>query len=154
MIVTETIKYYFIAYLLVTVFASLHFLFNWKVRKQQAFDPTMGLRALRENATTFEAFKTTKPFHPLYNLIIFPLVGVMMMNQWTIIPTLTQAMGIGGLWLIYSVLFDLICWVIIPHPWRLSLKGLFITYQPWISFAYLAIAISPMISILYFFLFS
>ena len=26
MIVTETIKYYFIAYLLVTVFASLHFL--------------------------------------------------------------------------------------------------------------------------------
>ena len=105
MIVTETIKYYFIAYLLVTVFASLHFLFNWKVRKQQAFDPTMGLRALRENTTTFEDFKITKPFHPLYNLIIFPLVGVMMMNQWTIIPTLTQAMGIGGFWLIYSVLF-------------------------------------------------
>lgn len=105
MIVTETIKYYFIAYLLVTVFASLYFLFIWKMRKQQAFDPTMGLRALRENTTTFEDFKITKPFHPLYNLIIFPLVGVMMMNQWTIIPTLTQAMGIGGFWLIYSVLF-------------------------------------------------
>lgn len=89
MIVTETIKYYFIAYLLVTVFASLHFLFNWKVRKQQAFDPTMGLRTLRENATTFKDFKTTQPFHPLYNLIIFLLVGVMMMNQWTIITTLT-----------------------------------------------------------------
>ena len=89
MIVTETIKYYFIAYLLVTVFASLHFLFNWKVRKLQAFDPTMGLRALRENATTFKAFKTTQPFHPLYNLIIFLLVGVMMMNQWTKITTLT-----------------------------------------------------------------
>ena len=89
MIVTETIKYYFIAYLLVTVFASLHFLFNWKVRKLQAFDPTMGLRALRENATTFKDFKTTQPFHPLYNLIIFLLVGVMMMNQWTIITTLT-----------------------------------------------------------------
>jgi len=59
MIIMKTLFYYFIAYSVVTLIASLHFLFNWKVRKQEAFDTSLGLRSLLANATKFEAFITT-----------------------------------------------------------------------------------------------
>lgn len=149
MIIRKTLLYYFIAYSIVTVFASIHFLFNWKVRKQEAFDTSLGLRSLLANATQFQAFKTTKPFHPIYNLLVFPIVSMKMMLQFPSIPTSVQSIRIGILWFLYCVLFDLICWVLIPHPWRLTLHELFVTYQPWITLAYLAIAISPVISVLY-----
>ena len=147
--IMKTLFYYFIAYSVVTLIASLHFLFNWKVRKQEAFDTSLGLRSLLANATKFEAFITTKPFHPIYNLLVFPIVSVIMMLQFSSIPTIAQGIVIGILWLLYCVIFDLIFWILIPHPWRLTLNELFVTYPPWITLAYVAIAVSPVISVLY-----
>lgn len=151
--VMDTLIFYLIAYVIVTIMASMHFLYNWKVKKQQAFDSSLGLHALKANATQFEAFKTTKPFHPLYNVMVFPIVGVVMMGQFSIFPTLTQSLGIGVLWIVYGLVLDLFCWVIIPHPWRLTLKDLFVTYQPWITLAYISIGLSPLISMVYLSLF-
>jgi len=129
--------------------ASLHFLFNWKVRGQEGFDTTLGLQALKSNATQFHAFKSTKPFHPIYNLLVFPIVSIGMINQFSTIPSLIEILGIGVLWVVYCFLLDIMFWIVLPHPWRLTAKELFVTYQPWITLAYLAIFISPVIGVLY-----
>ena len=141
--------YYIIGYLIVTGLASLHFLFNWKVRGQAAFDSSLGLKALKANATQFTAFKTTKPFHPIYNLLTFPVVSIWMMNVFSQMPSFKQALGIGILWTIYCLIFDVIFWIILPHPWRLTVRELFVAYQPWITLAYIAIFISPFLGVIY-----
>ena len=138
-----------IGYLIVTTMASLHFLFNWKVRGQEAFDSSQGLKALKANATQFTAFKTTKPFHPVYNLLTFPAISVWMIRGLGQIPSLGQALAIGILWVMYCFILDVIFWIILPHPWRLTVKELFISYQPWITLAYMAIGISPLLGFLY-----
>lgn len=145
MILFKSLIYYIIGYLIVTTIASLHFLFNWKVRGQEAFDTRLGISALKVNATQFEVFKSTKPFHPIYNIVVFPMVAAWMINNLSNGISIFKAISIGILWLVYCFLSDIIFWVILPHPWRLTFKELFITYQPWITLAYLAIFISPII---------
>lgn len=149
MIVLKSLTYYIIGYLIVTSVVSLHFLFNWKVRGQEGFDTTLGLQALKANATQFNAFKTTKPFHPIYNILVFPIVSVWMINQLPSMPSLIETIGIGVLWVVYCFVFDGVFWIILPHPWRLTAQELFVTYQPWITLAYLSIFISPMIGFIY-----
>ena len=149
MILSKSLIYYIIGYFIVTGIVSLHFLFNWKIRGQEGFDTTLGIQALKANATQFESFKSTKPFHPIYNIVIFPVVSVWMINQLTTMPSIMEAVGIGIVWLVYCFVSDIIFWIVIPHPWRLNLKELFITYQPWITLAYLAIFISPVIGVIY-----
>ena len=149
MILSKSLIYYVIGYFIVTSIASLHFLFNWKVMGKEGFDTTLGIQALKANATQFESFKSTKPFHPIYNIIIFPIVSVWMINKLPGTPSIMTAIGIGVLWILYCFISDIIFWIVIPHPWRLNLKELFITYQPWITLAYLAIFISPIIGVIY-----
>lgn len=72
-IILTTFYYYLISYFLVTIIASFYLLFNWMVLKQGVFDNSLGLQA---NATQFESFQTTKPFHPVYNIFIFPFFGI------------------------------------------------------------------------------
>lgn len=141
--------YYVVGYLMVTGMASLHFLFNWKVKGQEGFDSRLGLKALKVNATQLTAFKTTKPFHPIYNLLTFPVVSIWMMNLFPQIPSFKQALGIGILWTIYCLVLDVIFWIIFPHPWRLTLHELFVAYQPWITLAYGSICISPFLGVIY-----
>ena len=149
MILSKSLIYYIAGYFIVTGIVSLHFLFNWKIRKQEGFDTRLGIQALKANATQFESFRSTKPFHPIYNVIIFPIVSVWMINNIYSMPSIIEAIGIGALWLFYCFISDIIFWIILPHPWRLTLKELFIIYQPWITLAYLAIFISPIIGVIY-----
>lgn len=150
MFVFQSLIYYLIGYFMVTTLASLHFLFNWKVMGYEGFDTRLGIHALKANATQFDAFKRTKPFHPLYNISVFPLVSVYMLTQLPYTPSLLQAFVLGTIWLVYSLVFDWIFWLLVPHPWRLTTQELFLDYQPWITFAYLAIFISPLLGTFYF----
>lgn len=95
MVLFKSSIYYIIGYLIVTTIASLHFLFNWKVRGQQAFDTKLGIRALKVNATQFEAFKSTKPFHPIYNIVVFPIISIWMINNLYNGISIFEAISIG-----------------------------------------------------------
>lgn len=147
--ILNSLLYFMIGYLIVTGIASLHFLVNWKIRGQEGFDATLGIKALKVNATQLEAFKTTKPFHPIYNILIFPFISVWMMKNFPSMPSFMTAIGISVLWIVYSLVLDSLCWVILPHPWRLTAKELFITDQPGITLAYGAIFISPIAAFMY-----
>ena len=129
---------FWVGYALVTLVGILHTVFNIYVLKMKPMDKhSMG-----------EGYERTKPWHPLYNILLFSLFGWIYMRGLSI-PTWSDALITGGIWLGICIVFDVFGWVIIKHPWSLTFKGFYIDYQPWISLIYLAIFIGPIIGYLF-----
>lgn len=97
-----------------------------------------------DNKSMGEGYEKTKPWHPLYNIILFTLFGWLYL-QGLSNPTLNEALITGLLWSVICIVFDVFGWVIIKHPWSLTFKEFYIDYQPWISLIYVAIFLGPII---------
>jgi len=129
--------WFWICYFTVTAIGIFHTVFNILVLKMKPMDKDgMG-----------EGYEKTKPWHPLYNIILFTLFGWLYMKGLQI-PTIQEALITGGIWVGITIVFDLFAWVIIKHPWSLSFKGFYIGYQPWISLIYITIFAGPLIGFL------
>ena len=59
-----------------------------------------------------------------------------------------RVIGAGAIWLLLTLIIDFVGWVMIKHPWSLSLKAFYIDDQPNITFIYLVIFLSPLIAYL------
>ena len=126
--------WFWVAYAAVTILGIAHTVFNIYVLHMKPMDGTsMG-----------EGYEKTKPWHPLYNIILFGLFGWLYMRGVTD-PSLYDALITGAIWAGICIVFDVFGWVIIKHPWSLSFKEFYIDYQPWISLIYVAIFIGPVI---------
>ena len=130
------VLYYIAAYIIVTVIGILHTIFNIYVLHYKSMKSSPGMG---------EAYEKTKPFHPLYNLLIFPLFA------WLYLLSVSNAsiglaLLVGAIWAIITIIGDLIGWVLIKHPWSLSFREFYLDYQPWISLTYLIIFLSPLLS--------
>ena len=124
-----------IGYVIVTWIGIGHTVFNIKV---------LHMKSMKESPGMGEGYEKTKPWHPLYNIIFFTLF------RWVYItgldePTLTAALIAGAVWAIICIVVDLIGWVLIKHPWRLTFKEFYVDYQPWITLIYLAILLGPVL---------
>ena len=131
-----TILFYFIAYIVVTLIGVGHTIFNIKVRhfKSMKDSPGMG-----------EAYEKTKPWHPLYNIVIFTLSTVLLFS--IIGPvSFETALTAALLWEVLTIVIDLLGWVVIKHPWSLSFREFYVEYQPWLALIYLAIYVSPLLA--------
>ena len=128
--------WYFAAYVLVTLTGVLHTVFNITVlhMKSMVNSPGMG-----------EGYERTKPWHPLYNIIIFPPFAYLYLAGLHTV-TLQTAVWTGLLWGTVTVVIDVIGWVLIKHPWSLTFKEFYVDYQPWITLIYLTIYASPLIA--------
>jgi len=127
--------WYWIGYITVTVVGILHTVFNIYLLHMKPMDAnSMG-----------EGYEKTKPFHPLYNIILFPICAYLYLNTLSA-PTITDAFITGLIWAGISIVFDVFGWVIIKHPWSLSFREFYVDYQPWISLIYIVILISPLIA--------
>ena len=124
-----------VCYVLVTWVGIGHTIFNIKV---------LHMKSMKEGPGMGEGYEKTKPWHPLYNIILFPLFGWIYMNSLAN-PSITEALITGCLWAGISIIVDLIGWVLIKHPWRLTFKQFYVEYQPWITLIYLAIFLGPVI---------
>jgi hypothetical protein len=131
------------AYILVTLVGIGHTIFNWKVLKMEI--------KVEKVTSMYDIvpYAKTVPFHPLYNIIIWPIfayiffIHVSPQNVWK------EALIIGAGWMIITILFDLLGWVIIKHPWSMTFKEMYVDYQPWITLIYLSIFASPFIAALF-----
>lgn len=132
------IIYYFVAYLIVTVIGVLHTIFNIYVLHYKSMKNSPGMG---------EAYEKTKPFHPLYNLLVFPLFAWFYLFSIDNI-SLGIALLAGLIWASLTIVIDLFGWVLIKHPWSLSLREFYIDYQPWITITYLVILLSPALAYL------
>ena len=129
--------WFWVAYIIVTLIGILHTIFNIYVLHTKPMDKeSMG-----------EGYEKTKPWHPLYNIIIFTMFGFVYMNGLTN-PTIGEALVTGAIWVGICIVFDVFGWVIIKHPWSLTLKQFYVEYQPWITLIYIAIFIGPILGYL------
>lgn len=131
--------WFWIVYIIVTVIGILHTIFNIVV---------LHMKSMKESEGMGEGYEKTKPWHPLYNIIIFPLFGYLYMRGLTN-PTLSEALITGAIWAGICIISDLVGWVLIKHPWRLTFKEFYINYQPWITLIYIAIFLGPLIGYMF-----
>lgn len=130
--------WFWTAYILVTIVGVLHTIFNIYVLHMKPMDQnSMG-----------EGYEKTKPWHPLYNIVLFSLFGWLYM-QGLDTPTLQDAIFNGLIWAGICIVFDVFGWVLIKHPWSLTFKQFYVEYQPWISLIYLAIFLGPIVGFLF-----
>lgn len=128
--------WYWAAYLIVTVIGMLHTVFNITV---------LHMKSMKDSPGMGEGYERTKPWHPLYNIIIFPLFAYIYFST-TGTAALSNAIATSLIWGTLTVGFDLIGWVLIKHPWSLSTREFYVDYQLWITLIYLAIYASPFIA--------
>ncbi len=128
--------WYFAAYVLVTLTGVLHTVFNITV---------LHMKSMMDSPGMGEGYERTKPWHPLYNIIIFPPFAYLYLAGLHTL-TLQTAIWTGLLWGTVTVVIDVIGWVLIKHPWSLTFKEFYVDYQPWITLIYLTIYASPLIA--------
>lgn len=127
-----------VCYVLVTVVGILHTVFNIYVLHMKPMDDkSMG-----------EAYENTKPWHPLYNIVLFSVFGYLYMNGLAT-PTINEALITGLIWAGICIVFDVFGWVVIKHPWSLSFKEFYVDYQPWITLIYIAIFLEPVVGFVF-----
>jgi len=147
--------WYWVSYFVVTAIGVGHTIFNGVVLKME----TMADISLTEQQSEImdtaygmgTAYAKTVPFHPLYNIVIWPLFAFLYFrmvkpekNQWK------TALFLGLSWSIITIVFDLFGWVIIRHPWAMTWKAFYIDYQPWITLIYLSIFASTFIGMIFY----
>lgn len=128
--------WFWIAYIIVTNIGVLHTIFNIKV---------LHMKSMKESPGMGEGYEKTKPWHPLYNVVIFPIFAYLYLHGLEIV-TLTEVMETSLIWGTITVVFDLFGWVLIKHPWSLTFREFYIDYQPWITLIYITIYASPFIA--------
>ncbi len=127
---------YWLAYFIVTLIGILHTIFNITV---------LHMKSMKDGPGMGEGYEKTKPWHPFYNIIIFPIFATLYLHSLSDL-TLSDALFTSLIWGTLTVVFDLFSWVIVKHPWSLSFKEFYVKYQPWITLIYLAIYASPFIA--------
>lgn len=125
---------FWLSYIIVTCIGIAHTVFNIYVLHMKQMD---------ENGMG-EGYEKTKPWHPVYNIILFSLFGWLYMRGLPE-PTFLEAVLTGAIWAGICIVFDVFGWVIIKHPWSLSFHSFYVDYQPWITLIYIAIFLGPVI---------
>lgn len=128
--------WYWMAYLVVTCIGMFHTIFNITV---------LHMKSMKDSPGMGEAYDKTKPWHPLYNIIIFPIFAYIYFNGLETL-TFSNVVLTSVIWGTITVVFDLIGWVLIKHPWSLTFKEFYVDYQPWITLIYITIYSSPFIA--------
>lgn len=124
------------AYLIVTLIGILHTVFNITV---------LHMKSMKEGPGMGEGYEKTKPWHPLYNLLIFPVFAFLYFQGLETV-TFSNVVATSLIWGTLTAAFDVIGWVLIKHPWSLSFREFYIDYQPWITLIYLTIYASPFLA--------
>lgn len=140
--ILKIVLIYILAYFYMMIITAAHVMFNWKILHYKGYE---SVNHLINNGTRVEAYKKTIPYQPIYNIVVFSLLSINNFNN----QPLNVLILVGISWFTFSVLFDLVFWVIIPHPWHVSFNELYIKHQPWLILCYLCTVLAPFITLLY-----
>jgi hypothetical protein len=129
--------YLFLAYWIVTLLAILltilfAVLFNPPSPEELGVTPSQA-----------PAYLMTIPYHWILNLLVWPPFAWLDLRGVASDQRKKEALRLGAFWAIITIVVDLIGWVLIPHPWAMTFKEMYIDYQPWITLIYLIIFVSP-----------
>ena len=116
--------WYWIAYFIVTSIGVLHTIFNIVVLHMKSMKESGG-----KGKGLGEAYNKTKPWHPLYNLIILPIFAYLYLKGFDTI-TLSNVIATSIIWGTSAIVIDLVGWVLIKHPLSLTFRRFYVEYQP------------------------
>jgi hypothetical protein len=91
------------------------------------------------------AYAMTLPYHPLLNLLVWPWLAGWYLRDWPAPASSREALRLALFWTIATMAVDLIGWVLIRHPWSLTLHEFYVDYQPWITLVYAVIFAAPLV---------
>ncbi len=130
--------YLFLAYCIVTILGILlaiafAILFNPPAPQQ-----------LEVPFTQAPAYLMTLPYHSILNLLVWPWFAWLYLRGLSPdVPFAREGIRLGIFWVVITMIVDLVGWVLIPHPWRMTFKEFYVDYQPWINLIYLIILLAP-----------
>ena len=101
-----SLLWYWISYVVVTWVGIGHTIFNILV---------LGMKSMAEGPGLGQGYEMTKPWHPLYNIILFTIFGFLYLRKINNL-TLKKSAITGALWAGISIVIDLVGWVLVPHP--------------------------------------
>lgn len=127
-----------LAYIAVTAVGVAHTVFNALVLQMQAPE-------IIHTVYDYPAYAATVPFHPLYNIILWPLFALCYFRWVKPQSAQKSALVLGLIWCFAAIAIDTLGWVIIPHPYSMTWKEFFVDYQPWVTLIYLTIFAAPFI---------
>jgi hypothetical protein len=136
--------WYWCAYIIVTLVGIGHTIFNWKILKMEI------TVAKVTSMYDIVPYAKTVPYHPLYNIILWPIFAYIYFMQVRPVNIWGNAFVLAVSWTLITIVFDVFGWVIIKHPWRMTFKEMYVDYQPWITLIYLSIFVSPFVAALFF----
>ena len=110
--------WFWVCYIVVTLVGMLHTIFNITV---------LHMKSMKDSPGMGEGYEKTKPWHPLYNIILFSLFGWLYLHGLAA-PTIGEALITGAIWAGITIVFDLFGWVLIKHPWSLTFKQFYVEY--------------------------
>lgn len=126
----------FVAYSVVTLVGLVHVIILSRF---------YGIPGYKEAGVPFmkaPAYVKTKPYQLIYNIILFPFFIWICLQGLGTTETIHTLFIIAIIWTLASIIIDFISWIVIPHPFRFTLKEFYVDYQPWISLIYLSIFVS------------
>ena len=89
--------WFWISYVIVTLIGVGHTIFNILV---------LHMKSMKDGPGMGEGYEKTKPWHPLYNIILFLLFGYLYMHGLAV-PTMVEAVITGAIWTGICIVFDL-----------------------------------------------
>jgi hypothetical protein len=91
------------------------------------------------------AYSMTLPYHPLLNLLVWPwFAWHYLRSAAPRAPRSREALRLASFWTLTTMVVDLVGWVLIRHPWSLTLREFYVDYQPWITLVYAVIFATPL----------
>lgn len=96
------------------------------------------------------AYLKTIPYHLPMNIPVWLFFAWLYLRSVNEQPHLMkEAILLGTLWLILSMLMDYVAFVLIPHPYSFTWREFYLGYQPWITLIYLVVLFSPPIVVFF-----
>lgn len=95
-----------------------------------------------------EAYGKVRAWHVLLYFVVFSLFAITYFDGLLMLPSFVQTLITGGIWLGVSIIVDFIFWVVCKYSRGVGFRESYIDGQPWLSLAYLAIFISPLVAYL------
>jgi hypothetical protein len=136
--------WFWIAYIIVTLIGIIHTCFNWLVLKMEN-DKSKPIKSMYD----IVPYAKTIPYHPLYNIIVWPIFAFIYYNMVNPENLWLEALIIAITWCLVTIIVDVIAWVLIKHPWSMTWKEMYLDYQPWLTLIYLSIFVSPFIGAIF-----
>jgi len=140
--IRRALIYFFAAYCLVTVLATATSV-TYGIIYQTPQPEELGVSLLKA-----PSFVATVPYHVVIMLLVWPVFAWMYFRkrqQSSHDKEVRETLRLSFFWLAAAMIVDLVCFVLIKHPYSLTPHEFYVEYEPWISLIYISIFLSPFI---------